>query len=175
MLKALRKRIDERKDEGFTLIELMVVVLIIGILVAIAVPSFLGARDRANNRAAQTNVTTALKAEKTFFVDSQTYTEDIAAGGALESIAPELTYLAPASTPTDADAPQNEVYVNRTASGVGVPEMVVVAAESASGTVYCIGDIGTGATAGTYYTTACAGTEDAAGVAAWPNNPDAGW
>ncbi|MER3521874.1 MAG: hypothetical protein C4317_06775, partial [Acidimicrobiia bacterium] len=63
------------KDEGFTLIELMVVVLIIAILISIAIPTFLGARRRAQNRAAQSNLRNALTTEKTYYVDTQRYTD----------------------------------------------------------------------------------------------------
>ena len=74
MREQLRKRLEGRTEEGFTLIELMVVVLIIAILLAIAIPSFLGARGKAQDRAAQSNVRNALTAEKTYFTDNQAYT-----------------------------------------------------------------------------------------------------
>ncbi len=69
MLNTLRRRMAN-EDEGFTLIELMVVVLIIAILMAIAIPTFLGAQDRARDRGAQSNLRNAMTAAKTIATDS---------------------------------------------------------------------------------------------------------
>ena len=60
-------------DGGFTLIELMVVVMIIGILLAIGVPTFLGARQRAYDTEAKSNLRSAMMAAQTWFADSRSY------------------------------------------------------------------------------------------------------
>src|ERR1700681_3211715 len=86
-----RKNARDRGEEGFTLIELMVVVLIIAILIAIAIPTFLGARQKAQDRAAQSNLRNALTAAKTAYVDSQSYASDVA-NSAYTSIEPSLHF-----------------------------------------------------------------------------------
>jgi len=74
MIDRLSKRIRRSENEGgFTLIELLVVIIIIGILLAIAVPSYLGFRDRANTSAAQSNVRAAVPAVEAYYSSNSTY------------------------------------------------------------------------------------------------------
>jgi type IV pilus assembly protein PilA len=149
MFERLRQRV-EREERGFTLIELMVVVLIIAILIAIAIPTFLGARQRAQDRAAQSNVRNALTAEKTFFTDGQVYSET---ASDLTAIEPSLNYTnAAASMSSSGSVIYVKVY--------GTPATtLVVGAESGSGKCFWLRD--TTASPGTQYlrtNTPCSGS-----------------
>jgi type IV pilus assembly protein PilA len=113
-----------RDERGFTLIELMIVVMIIGILVVIALPTFLGARTRAYDRAAQSDIRNAFAAEKAFYTDDLTYTTDPAT---MTSIEAAITYV-------DGDTPlvTDLVYLDLDP----IPKTIYVSALSKSGICY---------------------------------------
>jgi type IV pilus assembly protein PilA len=80
----------EAAEGGFTLIELMVVLLIIAILLAIAIPTFLGVTNTAGDRAAQSNLTNALTESKALYQVNQSYSGYTA--GSFAAQAPEFTW-----------------------------------------------------------------------------------
>jgi type IV pilus assembly protein PilA len=133
MLQKLIERRQKGSEEGFTLIELMVVVLIIAILIAIAIPTFLGARERAQNRSAQSNVRNALTAEKTSYTDTQTYS---AASATLSAIEPSLSYVNGAIPAKGS----KEVFVAVSQTTVA-GDTVILGAQSASGKCYYLKDV----------------------------------
>src|SRR3954447_8029823 len=78
------QRLERRfaaEESGFTLIELLIVLVIIGILLAIAVPSYLGFKDRANRGAAEANVRSAVPAVEAYYADHGNYDFDLMPDG----------------------------------------------------------------------------------------------
>ena len=72
MISMLRKRL-RREEKGFTLIELLVVVIILGILTAIAIPSYLSFRGRAQDAASKANVRSVIPDVESYYADNNTY------------------------------------------------------------------------------------------------------
>jgi type IV pilus assembly protein PilA len=142
----LRTRRDG-DERGFTLIELMVVVLIIAILIAIAIPTFLGARQRAQDKAAQSSLRNALTAAKTIYTDNEDYTQ--ATPASLGNTEPSLTFVAGTADSTQ----PKQVSVS-----TPTDHQIVLAALSKSGKCFWMADDtqGTGTTFNTSTGPACA-------------------
>jgi type IV pilus assembly protein PilA len=111
----LKQRMKKEEDEGFTLIELMVVVLILGILMAIAIPTFLSLTSNAKTNAAESDLTTASQDEATLYTQNGTYGTT-----ALLNITQPATATSPASGVSNIDAGINW-FPTSTTVGLTVP------------------------------------------------------
>lgn len=83
-------RVRTQSESGFTLVELLVVMLIIGLLAAIAIPAFFNQKDKAKDSAAKEAVRTAQTAIETYSVDNNGTYVGAEAAGALTDIEPTL-------------------------------------------------------------------------------------
>jgi type IV pilus assembly protein PilA len=186
MLTSVVKRLHEKRtaklegeaESGFTLIELMVVLLIMAILLAIAIPTFLGVKGGAQDRAAQSNLNTALTNAKAVYGNNQTYgTTDASVVSSLQQSEASLKFV----TGSSASASQNQISVAVNVSSTPTDNPgngLILVAKSASGTCWGImtNEVatlsGTVGTSGPAWPTTTNGSSTQAGTfyAAWSSS-----
>jgi type IV pilus assembly protein PilA len=122
MLHKLRSRAEDEK--GFTLIELLVVILIIGILAAIAIPTFIGQKSKANDSAAESLARNAATAMETYSTDHD--------GSYVGANAAALNTIESSLNTTDA------TQAILTSATTGTATGYTIAAKSTSGTTFTL-------------------------------------
>jgi len=179
MLSSLMRRLNQRRaaefdaagsaEAGFTLIELMVVLLILAILLAIAIPTFLGVTKSANDRASQSNLNTAVTNAKAYYQQNgQSYgtgtTAAAAVQGALSTQEPSLTFTTGTITAGTGAGSIVSVYVSTDGNGVVLTAWSKagwcwVLADNTATIVPVAADLAYGGSAGTLNIPTAAGTK----------------
>jgi type IV pilus assembly protein PilA len=157
---------DPRQPDqrGFTLIELMVVALIIAILLAIAIPVFLGARQTANDRATQGNVRNAFSALRIYYNERFRYTDDPTE---MVDVEPSLTWT---TTPLADGSGERTIYL-ATFDTPATAQTVVVVGRTRQGRCFYLKDVMGGSGSGTFYDRKVAG----GAACPVPDPDDPGW
>ena len=116
-----------RKEKGFTLVELLVVVAIIGILAAIAIPQFSQYRVKAYNSTAKSDLRNLVSAEEAYYADHQAYVTDTGAGSLGVTASSNVTLHATAAsgggtwTGSSVHSKGDQTYTYSSASGAISP------------------------------------------------------
>ncbi|MHB8505261.1 MAG: type II secretion system protein [Acidimicrobiales bacterium] len=103
----------EDREAGFTLIELMVVVVVMALLMAIAIPAFLSTKGGANDSATKSDLTNGIINLKSFYTNNHAWPGSQTALGGLD---PSLTWIYQSSSAPPALSHANSVYVYPTGS-----------------------------------------------------------
>jgi type IV pilus assembly protein PilA len=140
VLQHLKER--RQSEEGFTLIELMVVVLIMGILMAIAIPTFLATRGSANDASAKSNATNAFTNEKSYYASNQQFLDapDATNGTTLDDTLPWAAKGTAAYGLKEGEVQAIAYSAISPSLTEGNGQAVVIVAYSKSGNCYYIAD-----------------------------------
>lgn len=137
----MKKFMNKLNDEsGFTLVELMIVVAIIGVLSAVAVPNFQKYQAKAKTSEAKVQLAAAYTAEQAFFGDFGIYHICLSYMGYDPTDEAASRYYAMGfGVASSATAPVSTAYASATNSGLSATACPNVIAVSAAGTVFAAG------------------------------------
>ncbi len=98
-MQTIESTFEARRQNGFTLIEVLIVTVIIGTLAAIAIPKFTNTKQKAYIAAMKSDLRNLMTAQEDFYYDNTTYTTDQAAMGHASSAGVMLTIAVAAGPP----------------------------------------------------------------------------